>query len=98
MQAVTRNSLRDLDRRMGVSTKVLGLLSRATGLALLSPDKYVHEVTELRHPSEPLGMGESNQGIDFLNGDGTSSNLRRVVLKIEEVRYPIAGYPEAYSL
>lgn len=95
MSNVNQQSLRHLDQRMAVHPHVMELLGRARGLSLLPLDRAAEEVTELRHPSAPLGMGETNQGVDFTSSD--TGDLLRVVLVTKHVNYPIAGYPEAYS-
>lgn len=92
MSNVNRNTLSDLNLRDGVSLGMLALLSRARGLDLLQPQEYAEEHTELREYYEPLGIGESNAGIDLMHG-----KMQRVVLVIDTINYPVAGYPPAYT-
>lgn len=90
---LTREDLKNLDRRAAVPSNVRALLRRAIGLEILEPEDDAEYITKTEHLHYPLGRGETFAGYDF---DADIDNCK-VVLVCEDVNYPVAGYPEAYD-
>lgn len=92
MNKPTQQDLKNQARRDGVHPKVVSLLRRAVGLDLLDGSQQVTEVLDAVAWRSPLSPGQ--RVVDYtVNDKGT---VDQTVCTIEQVNYPIAGYPEAY--
>lgn len=91
MSNVNRVSLSHLELRLAVPRGILGLLRRAQGLELLSPEDDAEEIVDERTEYGPLAAGETHLGFR-----APASGPVRLVHCVQRVNYPIAGYPEAY--
>lgn len=92
---LTNQQLRDRDRCVGVPTKMLGLLSRAKGLDLLSADEQVEYAVASGPASKPINHPDQRFAAVDTMRTNSSGDLYLNWSVPTQFNYPVPGYPPA---
>ena len=95
---LTNPQRRNRDRCAGVPTKMLGLLSRAKGLDLLSADEQVEYTVASGPASKPINHPDQRfAGVDT-SRTSSSGELYLSWSVPTQFNYPVPGYPPARAV